>query len=137
MKAVTICQPYAALIVREEKLVENRTWPTNYRGRILIHAGKSREWLDEDDEPEFAEKGDPLVFGAVVGEARLADCLHIDRIQSGHYDMKYPWLQEHMHAHGPWCWVLADVKRYAAPVPWRGAQGLWDFPDASLPDNSH
>ena len=72
MKALTICQPYATLIVRGEKLVENREWPTRYRGRLLIHAGKSRQWLDDEDEAEFAELGDPLVFGAVVGEARLA-----------------------------------------------------------------
>jgi len=132
MKALTICQPYAALIVRGEKLVENREWPTNYRGRLLIHAGKSRQWLDDEDEREFAKRGDPLAFGAVVGEAMLADVLHIDHIQNGNYDAKYPWLREHMHAHGTWCWVLQDVQRYAHPVPWKGAQGLWDFPDDVL-----
>ena len=132
MKALTICQPYAALIVTGEKLVENREWPTNYRGRLLIHAGKSRQWLVDE---VFAERGDPLVFGAAVGDARLADVLHIDRIQRGEYDAKYPWLREHMHAHGTWCWVLQDVRRYAQPLPWKGAQGLWDFPDAALTHN--
>lgn len=132
MKALTICQPYAALIVTGEKLVENREWPTNYRGRLLIHAGKSRQWLHENDEQNFAQHGDPLVFGAVVGEARLADVLHIDRIRHGEYDAEYPWLRDHIHAHGTWCWVLLDVRRYAQPVPWKGAQGLWVFPDAAL-----
>ena len=136
MKALTICQPYAALIVTGEKLVENREWPTNYRGRLLIHAGKSLQWLGADDEQDFAERGAPLAFGAVVGEARLADVLHIDRIKHGEYDAKYPWLREHMHAHGTWCWVVQEVKRYAQPVPWKGAQGLWDFPEASLPHNA-
>jgi hypothetical protein len=135
MKALTICQPYAALIVRGDKLVENREWPTNYRGRLLIHAGKSRQWLDDEDEQEFADRGDPLVFGAVVGEARLADVLHIDRIRRGEYDAKYPWLKDHAHTNGTWCWVLADVQRYAAPLTWKGAQGLWEFPDADLPQN--
>ena len=128
MKALTIRQPYAELIVTGEKLVENREWQTNYRGRLLIHAGKSRQWLDNEDEQYFAERGDPLVFGAVVGGARLADVLHIDRILRGEYDAKYPWLREHAHTHGTWCWVLQDVQRYAQPVPWKGAQGLWDFP---------
>lgn len=136
MKALTICQPYAALIVIGEKLVENREWPTNYRGRLLIHAGKSRQWLDDEDEQDFAKRGDPLVFGAAVGEARLADVLHIDRIQRGEYDAKYPWLREHLHAHGTWCWVLQDVMRYALPRPWKGAQGLWDFPDDALTHNA-
>ena len=39
-KALTIKQPYASLIVEGIKDIENRTWKTNYRGRILIHAGK-------------------------------------------------------------------------------------------------
>lgn len=136
MKALTICQPYAALIVTGEKLVENREWPTNYRGRLLIHAGKSRQWLEDSDEQEFSERGDPLVFGAVVGEATLTDVLHIDRIQNGDYDTKYPWLRGHLHTHGTWCWVLQDVKRYAHPVSWKGAQGLWDFPDDVLAHNA-
>jgi hypothetical protein len=136
MKALTICQPYAALIVRGEKLVENREWPTRYRGPLLIHAGKSREWLDDEDESDFVAWGDPLAFGAVVGDARLADVLHIDRIQRGEYDAKYPWLREHTHANGTWCWVLQDIRRYAQPVPWKGAQGLWEFPELSLPPNA-
>lgn len=136
MKALTICQPYAHLIVNGDKLVENRDWPTRYRGRLLIHAGKSREWLDDGEEQEYAEAGAPLVFGAVVGEAQLADVLHIARIEWGEYDAKYPWLREHGHTHGPWCWVLQDVRRYDRPMPWKGAQGLWDFPDASLSPNA-
>ena len=136
MKALTICQPYAALIVRGDKLVENRNWPTNHRGRIAIHAGKSREWLDDEDEKHFAERGEPLVFGAVVGEARIADVLHIYDICRGDYDAKYPWLKDHEHTNGPWCWVLADVTRYDNPVLWKGAQGMWNFPDAVLTPNA-
>lgn len=138
MKALTICQPFAHLIVRGEKRVENREWPTSYRGQLMIHAGKSREWLDpyEDetylgDELSFQRAGDPLVFGAVVGLAQLADCLHIDRIQRGEYDAKHPWLRDHEHTNGTWCWVLVDVRRIE-PVPYRGAQGLFDIPDYLL-----
>ena len=131
MKALTICQPYPHQIVRGEKRVENREWPTRYRGSLVIHAGKSREWLEPEDMKDFADVGDPLVFGAAVGVARLVDCLHIDRIQRGDYDAVYPWLREHDHTNGTWCWVLADVRRFA-PVPWNGAQGLWEFPDELL-----
>lgn len=34
MKALTIHQPYAELIRRGEKVIENRTWPTSYRGPL-------------------------------------------------------------------------------------------------------
>lgn len=43
MKAITIKQPWASLIVSGLKDIENRTWKTNFRGRVLIHAGKTRE----------------------------------------------------------------------------------------------
>lgn len=109
--------------------MENREWPTNYRGPLLIHAGKSREWLDDDDEAEFRAERDPLVFGALVGIADLADVLHIDRIRRGDYDARFPWLREHEHTNGTWCWVLADVRRFPEPLTWKGAQGLWEAPD--------
>ena len=128
MKALTICQPYAHFIIRGEKLVENREWSTRYRGPLAIHAGKSRSWLSDDDEAHFATEGDPLQFGVVLGEARLTDVVHIERVLTGDYDMQYPWLRHHPHANGTWCWILQDVHRYATPIPFKGAQGLWEFP---------
>ena len=126
MKALTICQPYAHLIVRGEKLVENREWPTAYRGPLLIHAGKSRNWMDEHEEYEWRAVGDPIVFGAIVGTAMLTDCLQIGHIKRGDYDAKYPWLRGHAHTNGTWCWVLTEVCRLKYPAIWRGAQGLWN-----------
>lgn len=136
MKALTICQPYAHLIVRGTKRVENRKWPTRYRGPLAIHAGKSRDWLHGDEASHLSEAGDPLAFGAVVGTATLVDVLHISQIERGECDSHYPWLREHAHTEGPWCWVLHDVRRLA-PIPWRGAQGLWNLPDAVLATESN
>ena len=129
MKALTICQPYAHLIAIGEKRVENRTWPTRYRGPIAIHAGKSREWLCGET------PGPDMVFGAVVAVATLADVLHIDRIERGDYDQRHPWLRAHEHTNGEWCWVLAGVVRLDEPVSWRGAQGLWEIDKSALPYN--
>lgn len=133
MKALTVCQPYAQLIARGEKLVENRTWPTNYRGPLLIHAGKSRSWLDPVDEMEFSVAGDPLVFGALICVANLVDVLDVERIRRGDFDSHYPWIKSHEHTEGPWCWVLSPVRRLAAPISWRGAQGLWSIDENALP----
>ncbi len=133
MKALTICNPYPNLILppRLEKRVENRNWPTNYRGTLLIHAGKGRKWLASGDEEYFAAAGDPLIFGAILGVCTLADCLPIKKIRAGDYDgeHQYPWLREHAHAHGEWCWILTDVQRLTAPItPYNGAQGLFNVP---------
>lgn len=39
MKALTIIQPWATLIASGHKMNETRSWKTNYRGEVLIHAG--------------------------------------------------------------------------------------------------
>ena len=129
MKALTICQPYAELIARCEKPVENRTWPTKYRGLLAIHAGKSRVWLNDADLAKFKVAESDLVFGAVIAIARLADCVKIDDI---HRQPNGAWLSNHIHVFGPWCWLLEDVVRLATPVPYTGVQGLFDIPDAVL-----
>lgn len=121
MKALTICQPYAQYIVEGSKRVENRTWQTRHRGPLAIHAGKSREWLTH---PEVLLAYPHMPFGSVVAIANLVDCVMMNHIG---FD-KYPWLERHPHAFGPWCWILDDVKPLGVPVRFKGAQGLWNFP---------
>lgn len=113
MKALTICQPYAELIARGEKLVENRTWVTSYRGPLAIHAGKSRAWLDDGD----LERYPTMAWGAVVAIANLAGCHRIDQLPD--------YLKDHEHANGPWCWHVTNVVRLSPPATVSGAQGLW------------
>jgi hypothetical protein len=124
MKALTICNPYPQLILTGEKRVENRTWPTKYRGEMYIHAGKSREWLHADDLRRFPH----MPFGAVVAIAEMVECTTIGRIEMGDFDKRYPWLRTHQHAEGPWCWVLDKVTPIG-PWPYRGAQGLFEIND--------
>lgn len=118
MKALTICQPYAELIARGDKPIENRMWATSYRGPLLIHAGKSREWLDEDDEVLYPG----MPFGAFVAVADLVACLHVNQA----WPNCWRHLVGHEHANGPWCWVLENVRRFDVPLPAKGAQGLWE-----------
>ena len=133
MKAITICQPYAHLIVTGVKRVENRTWPTRVTGRVAIHAGKSRDWLtlsddgtlDEDYELPIAD----MAFGAIVGVADLVACLPIEEIIRGVHSERFPWLREHEHAEGPFCFVLENVRRID-PVAFNGSQGFFNVPDS-------
>lgn len=126
MRALTICQPYAELILRGDKRVENRTWETKYRGPLAIHAGKSRQWFDGDDDL-IGMLGEMPPFGAIVGRCNVIDCVHIDDIEAGQYDAAYPWLSAHEHTRGPWCWIVDDVERLEA-VPFKGSQGLFNIP---------
>lgn len=47
MKAISLWQPYASLIAWGEKQYETRSWATDYRGEIVIHAGKNREVIED------------------------------------------------------------------------------------------
>ena len=59
MKALTIIQPWATLIASGHKMNETRSWKTNYRGEVLIHAGKNPKdytsgvYIDDPDGPYF------------------------------------------------------------------------------------
>lgn len=139
MKALTICQPYAELIVCGEKRVENRVWKTDHRGPLLIHAGKSLDYMKQltrgmtrtEIEAELAK----FHFGAIVGVAVLADCAskHDTRPGRGFSAMvmkRHPWLADHEHAEGPVCFILANVQRFVEPIPYTGKQSLFEIPDA-------
>ncbi len=129
-KALTICQPYAELIVSGRKLVENRKWSTNYRGPLIIHAGKSRAWLDN-----WTAVGD-LVFGSIVGVAEVVACLWVEDIRAGLCEKKFESLADHEHTEGPWCWVLENARRIDPVIPYRGRQGLFNIPEEILAGNS-
>lgn len=115
MKALTICQPYAEMIKTGEKVIENRTWPTSVRGRIAIHAGKSRDWLEDGDESERPD----MAFGAIIATAELYDCKRVTDLS---------WDEQTRHdANGPYCFLLRDVNVLDTPIPARGAQGFWEW----------
>jgi len=125
MKALTICQPYAELICLGEKRAENRAWATDHRGPLLIHAGKSRRWLDTHDGP-LPER---MVFGAIVGRCELVGCVQYafaDRYR------EFRWLNAHPHASGPLCWILEDVRRLERPIPYRGMPGLFEVDESEI-----
>jgi len=53
MKTLSVRQPYASLICYGVKTVENRTWKTDYRGRLLIHAsGGAVSFFDDLSVPQ-------------------------------------------------------------------------------------
>lgn len=121
-KVLTISQPYPDLIMAGLKRVENRTWSTKHRGPLLIHAGRSKNWLG--DEPPPAETR----FGFLLGSVQLLDCLPIEEIRQGLHDKTYPWLREHEHAHGPVCWILSSPNPLVEPILFKGMQGIRDYP---------
>lgn len=84
MKALSIRQPWAWLIVNGHKPVENRNWVTHYRGPVLIHASQGMTRAEYDEARELAESlgvklPDPkaLERGGIVGQATITDCVSV------------------------------------------------------------
>ncbi len=129
MQTLTICQPYATLIATGSKTVENRKWSTAIRERIAIHAGKSEAWLN-------AYRGllpPNMSFGAIVATAELIDCVSYDDVRIGKHGSRYDWILTDHHSSGPYCFILAHVRKLPEPIAARGNQGFWQFPDSRLP----
>ncbi len=83
MKALSIRQPWAWAILNAGKDIENRNWKTRFRGRVLIHAGKT---FDDDGHMdlcikqmrgEFSVPSDEIEFktGGIVGSVDIVDCV--------------------------------------------------------------
>lgn len=134
IRAITVCQPYASLIIGWEgmaesvrKLVENRTWPCRLPMPfpLLIHAGKSRKWLATWDGPV----PDDMPFGVILGRVTLVGCIKPRHIESDLTD-RWRYLRDHQHASGPYCFVLQNPERFEKPIPYRGAQGFFGVPDS-------
>lgn len=82
--ALSIRQPWAWLIVNGWKDIENRDWPTRFRGNFLIHASKGMTH-DEYESAEFTAKVNgvsipafkDLERGGIVGVAEITDCFTV------------------------------------------------------------
>lgn len=126
MKCLTIMQPWAWAIVGPcgslgggPKRVENRTWACDFRGPLLIHAGRSRRWLQPTLPNGLPVNPRELEFGAIVGVAMMTGCMRGDYCATGD-----PFVE------GPWCWVLPHRQAFRRPIPYSGQQGLFNVPDA-------
>ncbi len=131
MRAITVSQPFASLIASGEKWIENRTWPTVYRGKLAIHAGKGTQYLDRQQLRQYPT-------GAVIAVAELVACYSIEQIMANDADPTmrkqridgsiWNWSEaaRHQHAEGPFCWILQGIQSIA-PVQCRGFQGLWNW----------
>lgn len=129
MKALSISQPWSWLIVQGIKDIENRKWTTDYRGLVLIHAGKQPDHnLFQGDDlyfpfawkrigleltPPMPQKRNEYEYGGIVGYATLQKVV----TQS-----ESPWYQR-----GYYGFVL--TQRHPVDfIPLRGKLGLFDVP---------
>lgn len=121
MKALSIRQPWAWLILNAGKDIENRDWPTSFRGRFLIHASKGMTrdeyengllTLEDIDSRIQLPPFEKLERGGIVGTAMLTACVR---------QSESPWF------FGIYGFELRDVM----PLPFRPYRGALGFFEAS------
>lgn len=123
MKALSILQPWAWLIANGHKDIENRVWPTRYRGAFLIHAGK-RWGAEQRDDLAYVHAAFPQIplpetfdLGGLVGVATLADCVQAS---------DSAWFN------GPYGFVVCN----AHPVAFTPCRGMLNFFRPDLPQHA-
>lgn len=121
VKVLSVRQPWATAIVMGWKDIENRSWSTNYRGRLYIHASATRSSRDEfeGDEEFIVDCSEhrlfsplsipPHDYGAIVGHVEVVGVL--TRSDS-------PWF------FGPFGWLLRNPETIQ-PIPMKGRLGIF------------
>ena len=107
MKAISVKQPWAAMIADGSKTIETRTWPTKYRGDLLI-----------------VSSARPVMEGLPAGKAlcivELADCRPMTRADEQAAQCRW--------YNGAFAWVLENI-RPVSQVHIRGALGIYEVED--------
>lgn len=117
MKAITLWQPWASLIIDGRKPIETRPMPWHYVGVVAIHAGLR---VDRDACLRFGYNPDTIPTGAVLGTAYKHGLLQFgtEFVAPDDYGDYAP---------GRWGYFLEHPVKFSEPVPARGHQGFWDW----------
>ncbi len=125
MKALTLTQPWATLVALGYKRVETRSWKTQYRGPLAIHAAKGYPASAR----RFAEHFGGLARtprGAIVCTIDLVDCQLTEEAA-----LRISDLELHLgdYTPGRWAWLFdsASLRLLPDPIPAKGALGLWEW----------
>ena len=131
MKVVSIIEPWASLIKEKVKYIETRSWKTNYRGKLYIHASLKKVPKKDERINNLITllKDKDFKYGHIIAEATLVDCIYMDeefisKIKKNN--------QEYIcgeYSIGRYAWVLEDIKELSKPIPAKGSLGIWNYND--------
>lgn len=163
MKALSLTQPWATLVAIGAKRLETRSWRSEYRGPLAIHASKSFPGEDQElcsDEPFVGAlrrggydlitspyRSNPygwahlLPLGAIVAVGVLAGVVRVPATPGYVCGTLLPPGEPEAsfgnYEPGRDVWRLVDVRALPEPVPCRGALGLWTVPPDVLARIEH
>ena len=130
MKALSLTQPYAELMKQGIKTIDTRSWKTDYRGPVYIHASATviPKTSRENADLMRLAPGKDLDYGCIICSCELVDCIkmteeYIDEIRIYHY-------KEYLsgvYAPGRYAWIFKNIQILDQPIPVKGHLGLWNF----------
>jgi len=130
MKVLSLTEPCATLIKEKKKFVETRSWKTDYRGGLYIHASATsipKEWK-EDTEFMSLVNGVPLNFGKIICKCNLVDCVYMTKEYVE--NMKKNNHQEYIcgkYEEGRYAWILENIIPLENPIKAKGQLNIWNF----------
>lgn len=133
MRVISLYEPYATLMAMGLKTNETRSWDTDYRGPLLIHATKTMpQWCKElfNEEPFIRSlAGVHLSSGCIVGRVEVVGTIKTEQLanvdKSEFYETDEYWFGD--YTPGRFAWQTINPIRFANPVPAKGSQGFWNF----------
>ena len=129
MKVISIIEPWASLIKEEVKYIETRSWKTNYRGKLYIHASLKKV-------PKNNERINNLVnllqdknfkYGYIIAEATLVDCIYMDEEFLNKIKQNNTEYICGEYSIGRYAWLLKDIKPLSNPIKTKGSLGIWNY----------
>lgn len=133
MKALSLTQPWATLVAIGAKKIETRSWRTNYRGSIAIHAAKGFPTAARQFSMTRAvwqvtalDRASDYPRGCVIAIGFLDDVVPIESL----FDQPRLTFREKMfgdYSPGRFGWILNGVQQFDKPIPAKGALGLWEW----------
>ncbi len=123
MKVLTLKQPWATLVSEGIKEYEFRSWKTNYRGKVLIHAGAG---IDKKEMERFKDLNLKYPSKRIIAEVEIEDCLELDD------KLNQKIISENNIAYGSkirtgYAWKLKNVKKIKSNKEINGKLGLWNI----------
>jgi hypothetical protein len=128
MKVLSLTQPWATLVVIGAKKFETRSWKTDYRGELWIHASKGfPRWAQDLCGTKvftIALSREKLPCGMIIGKVFLEGCQHTEMVAKHLSEQEMAFGD---YTPGRWAWQLAGAEQFAEPIPAKGSLGLWEF----------
>ena len=126
MKVLSIKEPFATLIKDKVKIYETRSWKTNYRGELFIHASLS---LSKSENVEIAKKylKSETNPGFILCKCELLDCIPMTKEFINYIINETNEADYGRYEEGRYAWKLNVIEVLSDPINVKGKLGIWNY----------